>query len=52
MRQDSRGAHFREDFPATDNANWLKNIYTTRSGSGPNMWTEPVKLTRLKPPVV
>ncbi len=51
MRQDSRGAHFREDFPATDNTNWLKNIYVSRNGSEANLWTEPVKLTRLRPQV-
>jgi len=25
-REESRGAHYREDFPATDNEKWLKNI--------------------------
>jgi succinate dehydrogenase / fumarate reductase flavoprotein subunit/fumarate reductase flavoprotein subunit len=48
-REDSRGAHYREDFPKTDNGQWLKNIYTARNGEGPKLWTEPVKLTRLKP---
>jgi succinate dehydrogenase / fumarate reductase flavoprotein subunit/fumarate reductase flavoprotein subunit len=49
MREDSRGAHYREDFPNTDHANWLKNIYLARNGVGPKLWTEPVKLERLKP---
>lgn len=49
-RQESRGAHFREDYPNTDNANWLKNIYLSREFGTPKLWTEPVKLTRLKPP--
>ena len=48
-REDSRGAHYREDFPNTDQANWLKNIYLARNGEGPKLWTEPVKLERLKP---
>jgi succinate dehydrogenase/fumarate reductase flavoprotein subunit len=48
MREDSRGAHYREDFPNLDNQNWLKNIYAARNGAGPKLWTEPVKLTRLK----
>ncbi len=26
LRQESRGAHFRTDFPAVDDQNWLKNI--------------------------
>jgi succinate dehydrogenase/fumarate reductase flavoprotein subunit len=49
MREDSRGAHYREDFSTTDNANWLKNIYAARNGDGLRMWTELVKLDRLKP---
>src|SRR6266550_84679 len=49
MRQDSRGAHYREDFPNTDHANWLKNIYAACNGAGAKFWTEPVKLTKLRP---
>ena len=48
VRQDSRGAHYREDFPQTDHANWLKNIYLARQGDGVNLWTEPVKLSRMR----
>lgn len=48
-REDSRGAHYREDFAQTDNENWLKNIYLVRRGDGPKLWTEPVRLTKLKP---
>jgi succinate dehydrogenase / fumarate reductase flavoprotein subunit/fumarate reductase flavoprotein subunit len=48
-REDSRGAHYREDFPNTDNSNWLKNIYVVRQADDVNFWTEPVKLTRLQP---
>ncbi len=49
MRTDSRGAHFREDFPNTDNAHWLKNIYATSNHGSIKLWTEDVKLTRMKP---
>lgn len=49
LREDSRGAHYREDFPNADHANWLKNIYAARNGDGPKLWTEPVSLTKLKP---
>jgi succinate dehydrogenase/fumarate reductase flavoprotein subunit len=31
MRQESRGAHFRSDFPHTDNEKWMKNIYCKKS---------------------
>ena len=48
-REESRGAHYREDFPNTDHANWLKNIYLARNGDSPKLWTEGVKLDRLKP---
>ena len=47
-RTESRGAHFREDFPAEDSA-WLKNIYLARNGDVPRLWTKQVELTRLKP---
>lgn len=30
-RQESRGGHFREDFPDRDDANWLKHVVITRS---------------------
>jgi len=48
-REESRGAHYREDFPQPDDARWLKNIYLSRNGVGPKLWTEAVKLQRLKP---
>lgn len=49
LREESRGAHYREDFQKTENANWLKNIYLARDGSRVKNWTEPVKLTKLQP---
>jgi succinate dehydrogenase / fumarate reductase flavoprotein subunit/fumarate reductase flavoprotein subunit len=49
MREDSRGAHYREDFSRTDDANWLKNIYMAREGAGVKTWTEAVKLDRVRP---
>jgi len=48
-REDSRGAHFRDDFPNTDNVKWLKNIYLSRKNGTATMWQEDVKLDRLKP---
>jgi succinate dehydrogenase / fumarate reductase flavoprotein subunit/fumarate reductase flavoprotein subunit len=49
MRQESRGAHYREDFPNADHRNWLKNIYLKQNGAAPKMWTEAVNLTKLQP---
>lgn len=36
-RTESRGAHYRIDWPEEDNANWLKNIYLRKTGSGMEM---------------
>ncbi|MFH1652056.1 MAG: FAD-dependent oxidoreductase [Chloroflexota bacterium] len=30
LRAESRGAHYRQDFPAEDNRNWLRNILVTK----------------------
>ncbi|MEE8444150.1 MAG: FAD-dependent oxidoreductase [Alphaproteobacteria bacterium] len=32
LRQESRGAHYRDDFPERDDVNWLKNILVRRDG--------------------
>ena len=47
LRQESRGAHYREDFSQIDNTNWLKNIFLARNGIGLKSWTESVKLHRI-----
>ncbi len=34
LRTESRGAHYREDYPELDDQNWLKNVLIRHSGNG------------------
>ena len=34
MRQESRGAHYRSDFPKLDDERWKVNIYCRKEGHG------------------
>ena len=50
VRTESRGAHYRSDFPAQDDAHWLTNVYLRcTDGVEPRLWTEPVAFTRMSP---
>ena len=40
-RQESRGAHFREDFPERDDTNWLKHSLASRVEDGPTLSSSP-----------
>jgi hypothetical protein len=49
-REESRGAHYRSDFPEKE-VHWLKNIcMTPRSDGSFDLSYAPVKFTRLAPP--
>ncbi len=48
-RTESRGAHYREDFPKADLA-WLRNVILTPRGGEMHLDTRPVEFTRIKPP--
>jgi succinate dehydrogenase/fumarate reductase flavoprotein subunit len=50
QRKESRGAHYRSDYPETDNRRYLQNLYLQRDGDGLRLWWEPVQCTRLQPP--
>jgi len=49
-REESRGAHFREDFPDRDDVNWLKHSLAHREADGQiRMDTKPVTLGLYEP---
>jgi len=47
-RRESRGAHFRLDFPKRDDGRWLKNLLVSREDAGLKMWTEDVVLSKMQ----
>jgi succinate dehydrogenase/fumarate reductase flavoprotein subunit len=49
LREESRGAHYRRDFPQTDNARWLRNTVTRQQGDELHVTTAPVRITSLRP---
>ncbi len=48
-REESRGAHYREDFPQRDDVNWLKHTLVTRTSGGLELSYKPVVITRFQP---
>jgi succinate dehydrogenase/fumarate reductase flavoprotein subunit len=50
LRTESRGVHFREDHPCTDNDHWLKTITVARDGAAMKFGFEPVVATRIELP--
>ncbi|MCA1960236.1 MAG: succinate dehydrogenase flavoprotein subunit [Desulfomonile sp.] len=48
-REESRGAHFRQDFPERDDENWLKHTLVRKTGDGPQVSFKPVTITRFQP---
>jgi succinate dehydrogenase / fumarate reductase flavoprotein subunit len=48
-RKESRGAHFREDYPVRDDQNWLKHTLAQRTDNGPRLFHKPVTITRFEP---
>jgi len=49
VRQESRGAHFREDFPKRDDANWLKHTLAYLTPQGVDFRFKPVTITKFQP---
>jgi succinate dehydrogenase/fumarate reductase flavoprotein subunit len=51
VRTESRGAHYRIDFPAQDDTRWLSNVHLRyEGGTAPRVWTEPVVFSRMSAP--
>jgi succinate dehydrogenase / fumarate reductase flavoprotein subunit len=48
-RQESRGAHWREDFPQRDDINWLKHTLAYKTAKGIEFRFNPVTITRFQP---
>ena len=49
VRQESRGAHFREDFPKRDDPNWLKHTLAYKGEKGIEFKYKPVTITKFEP---
>jgi len=49
QREESRGAHFRDDFPQRDDAGWLKHTLAFKRGRAVEFKHKPVKIMRFQP---
>ena len=49
-RTESRGVHYREDHPHTDNDQWLKESIIHKSNGGFELSHRPLTLTSMMPP--
>ncbi|MDV3293418.1 MAG: succinate dehydrogenase/fumarate reductase flavoprotein subunit [Nitrososphaerales archaeon] len=48
-RTESRGAHFRRDFPQRDDERWMKHTLAMDVAGGPKLDYSPVKVTKYQP---
>jgi succinate dehydrogenase / fumarate reductase flavoprotein subunit len=48
-RKESRGAHYRIDFPKRDDSKWLKHSLVVRTAEGPKISYKPVTIAQFKP---
>ena len=48
-REESRGAHYREDFPGRDDDTWLKHTLVRKTDEGPRLSYKPVSIIGFEP---
>ncbi len=48
-RTESRGGHFREDFPERNDTDWLKHSLAYKAEGGPDLRYKPVTITKFQP---
>ena len=48
-REESRGAHYRSDFPERDDNNWLQHTIASYTPEGPTLNRKPVVITQWQP---
>jgi succinate dehydrogenase / fumarate reductase flavoprotein subunit len=48
-REESRGSHYRLDYPDRDDENWLKHTLAVYSDEGPRLSYKAVRITKFKP---
>jgi succinate dehydrogenase flavoprotein subunit len=48
-REESRGAHYRSDFPKRDDGKWLRHTLATRTADGLKLTYAPVTVTKFSP---
>jgi succinate dehydrogenase / fumarate reductase flavoprotein subunit len=48
-RTESRGGHYREDFPDRNDVDWLKHSLAYRAEGGPKLAYKPVTITKFQP---
>ena len=49
LRTETRGAHFRDDYPSTDNRNWLRHLLIRSQSEGLEIESVPVDLREITP---
>jgi succinate dehydrogenase / fumarate reductase flavoprotein subunit len=49
FRTESRGCHYREDFPEMDNQSWLHHTQLSRNAGGMELSKASVQFTRMHP---